>query len=684
MRKHSWRDPHMVRAGKSILLTLYSTLGIFLFLFSVFHLIGALYVSEIAKKANENFQKGISADLSYLKEQGDLVATNDLLQQLIIEENGQSLVEILQSERSKRGIGLMSVTNSEGVILSRTKSSGTVGDNVFLTNPVARVVAGGKSAESVEAPVGFSPEQVFLNTGRPVIRNNQMIGALFASYLTDDEYASRFQDKYLPAGVKIVFYNNNGGVYGNGFSDPETRKLVKSYFNSGSEYIQDKKTGTTISLDDGNLYLVENIIFPGLETSPGGALLFIPRGDFLGAVNISIILLTVLIFIILVLRNHMRSSGEERGWRYYVFLLLASAIVFVLALVALRVNNESYTKLKRIPYPLYNATMRVEPEYGVYDLNFERNFSVVVDTGDEGINAVQFGLVFDPSLVEIKEIKVGPGCSYVVENKIEDGIAKLACVMFQSSGEKGSIKVADVLIKPKNVGKFSLTFDSGQTKVLASDGLGTDVLRMTQPGSYTVDKFDQSLFTASPSISTSTPRRSFVVFSTTHPNQSKWYNTNNAKFVWRGKLGAVYKYAFDNSPNTIPSNLHTTQDTEVIIPIPGDGIFYFHLQPVSGGPIAHYRVQVDRTPPSIATIKLSQNRVVAGDVLRITFNSEDVGSGIQKNYYIDLGNRLFLPTGSELFVPFFKAGEQKIILRVYDSANNYSEKTQVVRVEPFR
>jgi hypothetical protein len=154
-----------------------------------------------------------------------------------------------------------------------------------------------------------------------------------------------------------------------------------------------------------------------------------------------------------------------------------------------------------------------------------------------------------------------------------------------------------------------------------------------------------------------------------------------AHFVWYGKSDAVYKYAFDSNPDTVPSEEHTTQGTKVDVPVPGDGIYYFHLQLASGGPIAHYRLQSDMTPPSIISIHLSTDTVTVGDVVRFVFDAEDKESGVQSNYYVDLGDHLFLPIGKQLFVPFLNSGDQKVTLRVFDDAGNYTEKTQIIHVQ---
>ena len=53
-----------------------------------------------------------------------------------------------------------------------------------------------------------------------------------------------------------------------------------------------------------------------------------------------------------------------------------------------------------------------------------------------------------------------------------------------------------------------------------------------------------------------------------------------------------------------------------------------------------------------------------------------------RTHYIDLGDHLFLPVGSQMFIPFLEAGgtRRHNPLRVYDAAGNYSESSQVVHV----
>lgn len=686
MIKHSWGDPHVVRTAKSLLKTLYITLGVFLVLFVIIHIAGVFYASSLAEKTTQDFESGIVKELADLKEQGDIAAKDPVLQEYLVAEDSEKLIALTKGMVSSGSIGMIGVTDANGTQLSRTKSVGRLGNSAFLTTPHGRAVDRNGSVQSVEIS-GFDPTQIILATGRRITKDGKVIGALFANTLLDDEYAVHFRDTYLPQGSEVVFYTKKFGIYGDSFRDPETRKLIDSYFNTGSVWIKDGNPENTISFKGGRFYLVRNHVFPGLEESPGGALIFVPRRDISNSLDLLASFLILLTFVFFAVRHHMsRRRGEERGWRYYVLLVSMSLPVFFLALLALHVENLGYLRLGRVPYVLYNSTLRFQPESGIYDKGFEQRFSIIVDTGDEAINAVQVSIPFDPKIVDVKSFDIeNSACKYIIEKTIDLklGVAKLSCAILKPEGERGSLTLADLIVMPRGVGTFDLKFDMKETRVLASDGLGTDVLREAQSGSYRVETFDPGLHADLGSISdkVSSTTRAFVLFSPSHPNQSKWYSSPEAYFVWLGHPGAVYKYEFNATPDTVPTGAHTVQSSSVTLPVIGDGIFYFHLQLASGGPVEHYKIQVDRTPPIITAVHLSSSKIVEGDVVRFSFEAEDRGSGVQKNYYVDLGNHLFLPIGDQLFIPFLESGDQKIVLRVYDVAGNYSEQSSVIHVE---
>lgn len=665
----------VVRTARSLIKAAYATLGILVVLFVGMHIVNAFYISHETTVSDNAFTRGLDAEMQRLKEQGDAVAqSSDLLESVLLKDR-ERLLDVISRERASRDIGLMGVADAAGVMLGRTFSRGTYGDTVFLTAPAGRAVSDGRSVESVEM-TGFG-DQMFITTARPLLQEGQMIGALFANALLDDAYGVRFRDTYLPQGTQVAFYSKAYGIYGASFADIETKTVIKSYFNPGSDWVENGLSDKTIVFEDGTTYVVKNVIFPGLEQSPGGALLFIPLQDRTTLSNLIISVLALGAFVFFALRNHRRMHDSAKGAHYWILLVLTALGVFGMSFFVFYANGIGRLRLKHIPYPLYNSNLRFQPASGLYAVGYEQRITVYVDTGDEPINVVDVSVQFDPSLVDVVELDDSHSpCSHVVEKSIDPvvGIAVFTCGTVDTLVKDRALPIVDIVVVPRKSGAFTLSFDKRTTRVLAGDGLGTDVLRSIQDSTYRVDDFSTD------GAHATIPNTAIVLFSPTHSNESRWYNTPQARFVWSGLAGESYRYVFDASPLTVPTNHTTTIARAVTVDIPGDGLYYFHIQRKSGGPISHYLIRSDRTPPIITSMDLSSSSVAVGDVVRFDFDATDNVSGIQRNYYIDLGNDLLLPIGRQLFVPLLSKGSQTIRLRVYDNAGNYAEEMKTIHV----
>lgn len=655
------------------------SVGIFLVLFVSARIGGGLY-SELLQGASENaLQRGIAKDLAHLKERGDEVAALEEFRALLRANDSDGLIAFLTKEKENRDIGLMGVADTEGIVLGRTKSTGVRGDNVFLTTEIGRAVSRDGYAQSIEVTHGFDPRQMYLTTGRLIREDGASLGALFANYLTDDEYARRFKERYLSSGVEVAFYTFRAGIYGMSVTDPAERALLHSYFHPHSAWVRDGLTGKTIAWR-GKIFVVNNIRFPGLEESPGGAFLFIPQKGSSSVAIGGIALLTLLSFFLFALHTHRRTRGEVRGVLYYLLLGATGSVIFIAVSVGVYFESRTIPQLEEPPQSLYNSTIRLQPEFGVYDRGLARTISVIVDAGEEPINAVSFRIRFDPALLEAHEVSPAEGsCSYVIESSVRNdaGHIEFACVLEPSAEDPRSLPVAHIRLTPLRSGVASFSFDAEDTKVLAADGLGTDVLRHARPGSYQiVDTKEEGDGAGSASL---------VVFSPSHPNQAAWYNRKSARFVWSGATDETYAYTLDTLQNSAPSSRLSVRGNQVSVPIPGDGVYYFHVRPLSSdGPSAHYRIQSDRTPPVILSMQLSDEEIEAGEVVRALFEANDSGSGLQRNWYVDFGNRLFLPTKTGIFIPFLEPGLHPLTLRVYDEAGNYAEQSRFVSVTPKR
>ena len=658
--------------SRSVWIAFAISLLLFGSLLLVSSVLGHLYSLFLIHRSIDSVTRGVSADLAHLHREGDVIAQNELLKKYIESGDSYRILGILSQEKDRRNIGLMGATNKEGVIISRTKTVSLRGDNVFLTSPQGRVVATGQGVSSIEVTFGT---QLLMTTGRPVLQGKDMIGGLFANYLMDDAYATKFKAMYLPNRTNIIFYTNIGGVYGDSFTDPDTKKLLASYIHPESDWIKKPLQWNVIRFGFDQYYLVERIIFPGLEHSPGGALVFVPYYAISGKGALFLGLCALLYFLYILWRD--RQSHAKKHGTYYYGVLACIFIVSLSSIYILQTTHpwRSYVQLKKIPYPLYNSTLRIQPESGVFSTDFERTVEVLVDTGDEYVNSVSVSLVFDPAIFSVEDIITETSfCSFFLEKIIDNkkGTVQFSCGLPNPGFSGNTGTVMSLRIKPKAVGTSTFVF-TNETRVLANDGLGTDVLRFASNASYTIEpskhKGDGSL----------------VVFSSTHPNSARWYATPTIDINWGFQNNMVYVYALDAIPDTIPSTKNQTTDNNITLTAPHDGVFYFHIATLRGAvvdTVTHFKIQIDTSPPSDVVVKASADSVAPGDLVRLEFTAKDAMSGLQKVSYVSFGSGVFLPVGQQVYVPMTHIGIEDVVFRVYDQAGNYVEKQLRIRVEP--
>jgi hypothetical protein len=228
-------------------------------------------------KLTQALWTGLNADLDHLENEGDAVAALPSLHEHIRAQDYEAILALMLAERQARNIGLMGLTDSEGYIITRTKTINALGDNVFTTRPQGRALAAGApSVRTIEGGGVMFPDQIVMTTGRFVIADGEKLGALFSNYLLDDTYALKMSNVYLAPisqQSEIAFYNKAEGIYGSSFADHATKETVDAYFRLDNLPAPGQAVTLTV---DGQDYRVKNVELHGLEDNDAGALLFVP------------------------------------------------------------------------------------------------------------------------------------------------------------------------------------------------------------------------------------------------------------------------------------------------------------------------------------------------------------------------------------------------------------------------
>ncbi len=619
-------------------------------------------------------QHGLDTGSQYVFQNVGKIAASSGLAKLIEARDVPQLASALRDEQAIYHLDVLNVTDGAGVVLTQTQaSSSRIGDYIFQTTAYGQKVAEGTAVVSIERG---SDTPLLVVAGYPVTDHGQMVGAVFGGYSVDDAYAHSFRSKYLTDGENLIFYSSQDGVVGTTFENPNTKLLLAAYFNIGSDWILKGQSGREVIVE-GRAYFVENLAFPGpYGRSSGGVLVLYPASYTAEAAIFSLIV--AFFFALIMFCLHTHGATKRRQAAEVTILVICSLVVFFAIFFTDRALLYSHSILvQKPPYTIYNSTLAFDPSFAVWSRSSEQRVEVEVSTGGEAINAAQIDITYDPSRIWVADIITADSfCAPAIflEKSIDNkrGEVQVACGLPTPgfSGEGGN--VVTLALQPMQGGDVTLHF-STDTQILANDGLGTDVLRLSTDGSYRI--IDEAMAENSTS--------SVIVFSPTYPNSARWYNEPNGLFTWIASPGYRYLYSLNNIPvMTTLAGARATSADSVLFSGLTDGIYYFHIQPIKNGitgAVSNYKVMIDTTPPSEPIIKASETTVSEGQIVRLTFESHDDLSGLQGNYYVQFDDGIFLPAASPLSISL-PIGTHIITVRAFDRAGNFADGSITITV----
>lgn len=278
----------------------------------------------------------------------------------------------------------------------------------------------------------------------------------------------------------------------------------------------------------------------------------------------------------------------------------------------------------------------MSPAGGAYSVNDKINVTIVVNTEGQAINAVDGIIGFDPSVLQVTGISKSnsivnlwvqePSYSNSVGNITFGGVAL-------NPGYSGSGgRVLTISLKAKKIGQGALNFTTAS--ILANDGSGTNVLDAMNGALFNIDsnQLPQTNSAPAPLLNTNSNGAPKIT-SSTHPDQSKWYPNNNPELSWILPEGIDnVSYLLNEKPSSNPGSTPDGLKNSINFTSVDGGIWYFHIKfRGSGkwGPIAHYKIQINTTPPIIEITRDIDQNDPANPQVAIVFKSANNLSGVE-------------------------------------------------------
>lgn len=327
------------------------------------------------------------------------------------------------------------------------------------------------------------------------------------------------------------------------------------------------------------------------------------------------------------------------------------------------------------------ASLTIYPQTGAFVKRSTFDVSVFLNTGGKDVGYVKIDLKFDPRYLQV--VVPAKGLSLVSEWIFPPSFSNTSGIIslqggFAGGGINSSEGLISVIVfQAKAIGKTVINFlDS--SKVFLADARGTNILSSTNRGEYSIIL---------------SPPKGPQIFSSTHPDQNKWYRNNSPAFTWSKAEGVErFSYSLDRDPFGEPDNITDTNLNSQFFEGLEDGIWYFHLKAQKGkiwGGASHSQVNIDNSPPLSFKPRLEIFTTTLDHNLLFHFDTVDLFSGL--DYYeariVDMSDPKnilylgFIRTESPYrFDTERKRGTFKLIIRAFDKAGNHQEGEADIRV----
>lgn len=641
--------------------------------------LGLVVFKQIAKKGEISVASYLKEEEVYVLKRTQEFTEKQEVREAIADEDFDRIQSLLEDVQQETGLDAFVAADEEGISFSRVPRFTDLGGNVFLTSPIGPSVARGVSAVTYTVGRNFP---LTLAAGVPLVEGGILRGAVFGGYWFDDGYAKLFKEKYLPKRQEVVFYSKEDGMTGTTFTATSTRQVLSMYLNHASVYVREGKSGDVMSIE-GKDYVVTNHILSNERETVGGVLLLTPLPLSIFWRSLAVSLIVAIVFFIIALsteRITFRKTVLKRNRAAVVLLSMLAVALFIASWYGLYSHAKRIVDMLNKPiFSIYNSTLRIRPESGVFVSGYQQQISVIIRSGGESVNAVETILNYDPQHVRVDDVLMNRSIcpsEFILEKEIDNelGVVKIACTVPGEGFVDVRGTVADLVITPLAAGESYFSFDEG-TRVLAHDGLATNVLRTVTGAYYRI--FDRG------EVDTFSKDTLVIPFSQTHENSSRWYSSRQVVFTWIPVDGVEYLYDFSQNASSSLETMRVTRSNTITLQAPSDGVYYFKLIPRKGnvtGKMSIFTVKIDTTAPSVPVINASSLFVKAGEVVRFELESNDSHSGVQRYFYVSMDGGISLPAARRMYVPFKNAGTYTVHVRAFDTAENYSDNSVTVKV----
>jgi hypothetical protein len=325
------------------------------------------------------------------------------------------------------------------------------------------------------------------------------------------------------------------------------------------------------------------------------------------------------------------------------------------------------------------ATLRITPGAGSFVLGGTFDVSVVLNSEGEAVNTIAVDLDFPADKLQLTNPSLGKSIIQIWANpptfsNREGRIYFIGGIPSPGVNTSEGI-VQSFTFRVVAPGEAQISF-SDETRVLANDGLASDILRQTSPARFSL------ILPASQGPD---------IFSPTHPEQGRWYRDPNPIFsMSKTTTSQGFSVRIDHDPNGFPDAEVDIEESETSFSDLTSGVWYYHAREKGGGVwsgVSHFSTNIDRDPPALFDINVSPGTRTTNRSPIFRFFTTDGLSGFD-HFEMKVVPLKSGPTDSTFFFEVssphqlsgIDPGRYEVIIRAVDVAGNFLDRSVTMNI----
>ncbi|PIT92874.1 MAG: hypothetical protein COU08_00120 [Candidatus Harrisonbacteria bacterium CG10_big_fil_rev_8_21_14_0_10_42_17] len=340
------------------------------------------------------------------------------------------------------------------------------------------------------------------------------------------------------------------------------------------------------------------------------------------------------------------------------------------------------------------ASIYILPEQENYERGAEFDIDLKIDSEGESINAAEARIKWPSSVLEFISINKGGSVFnfWVEEPELSIDSRSVYFIGGTAKGiSGGSLQIFKIRFKAISGGIADISI--ADAAVTGADGKGTNVLSKTKGGSFGIGvgviqprvsepatpEAQQPVLIERPAVLSARLPQKPEISVPLYVDQAKWQNhLGEIVALWDVPEDVTrVSVTLDQSPNTIPVSAEKELFTGKKFGILKEGVHYIHARfrnNIGWGPVAHYRIAIDVTPPLGFEIYAIEGEATDNPTPIIQFETSDALSGIAEyQIKIDDEETLKIKAGEfsgDFTLPLQVPGAHKIVITAFDQAGN--------------